>query len=729
MKNTSSYRAEELMKKLSLKEKIRQISCQMEYPIREDYEQKRKYNLGNYRNLGHFLHESKGKPLPTYEIANAINNDIKRCMESNPHSIPPIEHGEALHGAQWGMATCFPQPIAMASMFDKEMVEEIADVIGKECAVVGVRQALTPVVNVVRDCRWGRTVETFGEDVLLNSDMGTAICKGLQKNGVIATPKHYADNYSYGGRDSNVSDTSERTMREVYLKPFEKCIKEGGALSVMAAYNSWDGIPCTCNKFLLTDILRGEWNFEGFVVSDYGGVKGIAEAHRLFEDECKAQAESLKAGLDINFPKDSYDLLMNAYEKGYISEEDIDRALLRVLNAKFKIGLMDNPLVNEDEACRTVRCDAHKKLALEAARKSIVLLKNENILPLNKSKIKKLAIFGMGADVLPVGDNYSGPYKVKWTAEDVKTPLGYLSEYLEGAAEVIFSDDSKIEEIAPLCDAAIYFTSLIEGEGMDRSDIRLPGVRQTVQKDDNAIIVGKTEFSVNTNQEESIKKMIRSNPHSAVVLLNGSPIDMSEWHDECNAIIEAWYPGEQGAQAICEILFGDICPSGKLPITIPRNIGQVPIFYSMKPSGRGYGYVENDGSPLYPFGYGLSYTSFDLSDFTYETDGKSINTKLKIKNMGNCDGAEVVQLYLTGKNCDVVRPIKELCAYKRVDVRKNDTQQISLIIPEEAFFYLDRNMVYDMHDGDYTVTVGTSSVDTIDTAEIKVRDKQIFITD
>ncbi|MEE1011779.1 MAG: glycoside hydrolase family 3 C-terminal domain-containing protein [Acutalibacteraceae bacterium] len=420
---------------------------------------------------------------------------------------------------------------------------------------------------------------------------------------------------------------------------------------------------------------------------------------------------------------------MNAYEKGYISEEDIDRALLRVLNAKFKIGLMDNPLVNKDEACRTVRCDAHKKLALEAARKSIVLLKNENILPLDKSRIKKLAVFGMGADVLPVGDNYSGPYKVKWTAEDAKTPLDYLREYLEGVAEVIFSDDSKIEEIAPLCDAAIYFTSLIEGEGMDRSDIRLPGVRQTVQKDDNAIIVGKTEFSVNTNQEESIKRMIHSNPHSAVVLLNGSPIDMSEWHDECNAIIEAWYPGEQGAQAICEILFGDICPSGKLPITIPRNIGQLPIFYSMKPSGRGYGYVENDGSPLYPFGYGLSYTSFDLSDLNYETDGNSINIKLKIKNMGNYDGAEVIQLYLTSKNCDVVRPIKELCAYKRVDVRKNDTQQISLVIPDEAFFYLDRNMVYDMHDGDYTVTVGTSSVDTIDTAEIKVRDKQIFITD
>lgn len=729
MKKSSLEKARELLEKLSFEEKLLQLSCQMEYPIREDYEQKRTYRLGNYRNLGHFLHESKGMPVPTEEIAEAINNDVKRCMEENPHSIPPIQHGEALHGAQWGMATCFPQPIAMASMFDTEAVEKIADVIGKECAAVGVRQALTPVVNIVRDCRWGRTVESFGEDVLLNSDMGAAMCQGLQKNGVIATPKHYADNYSYGGRDSNVSDTSERTMREVYLKPFEKCVKEGGALSLMAAYNSWDGIPCTCNKFLLTDILRNEWGFEGFVVSDYGAVDGIANAHKLFEDECKAQAESLKAGLDINLPQDSSELLMEAYKKGYISEKDIDRALLRVLNAKFSIGLMDKPFTNKDEAKSLVRCEEHKKLALEAARKSIVLLKNNNVLPFYKKQIKKLAIFGMGADVIPVGDNYSGPYKVRWTAEDAKTPLKYLREYLDGFTQVIFADDSKIEEIASECDAAIYFTSLIEGEGMDRSDIRLPGVKKSAQKNENAVIVGKAEFEIITNQEESIKRMILSNPASAVILLNGSPVDMSAWHDECNAIIEAWYPGEQGAQAICEILFGDVCPGGKLPITIPRNVGQLPLFYSMKPSGRGYGYVENDGSPLYPFGYGLSYTTFSASDFSYNATNNGIEIKLTLKNTGNSDGSEVIQVYLSGKNCDVVRPIKELCAYKRVNIKKNKSEQINISIPPEAFFYYDRAMVFGMHNGDYTISVGTSCIDIINTAEAKVRDKQIFLID
>lgn len=726
MKNSPETRAKELLTKLSLHEKICQICCQMVYPIREDYEDMRNYEVGNCRNIGHFLHESKGYPLSPGEVTDAINNEIRLAIESNSNSIPPLEHGEALHGAQWGMATCFPQPIGMASMFDIETVEKIADAIGKECAVAGVRQALTPVVNVVRDCRWGRTVETFGEDVLLNSDMGAAICRGLQKNGVIATPKHYADNYSYGGRDSNVSDTSERTMREVFLKPFEKCIKDGGAMSIMAAYNSWDGIPCTCNEYLLNDILRKEWGFTGFVVSDYSGVNNICEAHMLYETEAEALAQSLKAGLDISLPWNSYDEITKALKNGYITEEDIDRAVLRVLRAKFAIGLFEKPFGDRDEAERIVRCEAHKQLALEAARKSIVLLKNEKILPLCKNKIKKIAVFGMGAKAIPVGDNYSGPYGVKWTAQDAKTPLMYLTEYLKDSAEVIFAEDEKIEEIAPLCDAAIYMTSLIEGEGMDRSDIRLPGITRTIQKNDHAEIVGKIEFSVKTNQEDSIKRMAASNSNSIVLLLNGSPIDMSAWIEHCPAVIEAWYPGEQGAQAITEILFGELSPSGKLPITIPRNVGQLPLFYSMKPSGRGYGYVENDGSPLYPFGFGLSYTSFTFDDFSYNVSESKLRISCSVENIGNFDGDEVIQIYFSARNCDVVMPLKELKAYKRISLNKQQKNRINIEIPTEAFYYYNRHMVYDMHDGVYTVYIGTSSTDIKHEFEIKVHNKNLI---
>ena len=721
-----AIRAQKLLEQLSLEEKLYQLSAQMLFGVESDYEQKRNPKEGNYRNPGHFMHAKREKPAPPSEVAERINRDVRLTMDAHPHAIPPIEHGEALHGAQWGMATCFPQPISMASTFDDELVAEIADVIGKECAVVGVRQALTPVVNIVRDCRWGRTIETFGEDVLLASNMGVAICRGLQKNGVIATPKHFADNYSYGGRDSNYSDTSERTMREVYLRPFEKCFKEGGAMSVMAAYNAWEGVPCSCNERLLTEILRDEWRFDGFVVSDYWGVEGVYEAHKLVDDFWKAEARCLKAGLDVNLPHSCYEKLVKALEEGEITEADVDCAVLRVLTAKFAIGLMDNPFADGKAADALVRCDAHKHLALEAARRSIVLLKNDNVLPLDRKQIKTLAVFGASANELPVGKNYSGPYQRLWEAEDAQTPLQYLREYLGDSVKVIYAEDEKIEEIASQCDAAIYFTTVVEGEGMDRSDIRLPAYTKKVQADEAAIIVGKFEIEVKTNQEESIRRMTAVNANSIVMLLNGAPVDMTAWVDGCGAVLEAWYPGEQGAQAMTEILFGDVNPSAKLPITFPRGVGQLPLFYSAKPSGRGYGYVENDGSPRYPFGYGLSYTTFAVKNAVCKLGEDSLNITLDLTNTGERDGAEVIQIYLSGYNCDVVMPIKELKAYKRVEVAAGETVTVTLEVSAEAFRYYDRKMAYGMHNGDYTVSVATSCVDVHRTFEVQVREGKLL---
>ena len=724
---TPKQRAAELLSRMSLEEKLYQLSGQMVFSIGEKYETEREHRMGNFRNPGHFMHYERPEAAPASEVAERINRDVRLSMDAQPNGVPPNEHGEALHGAQWGMATSFPQPIGMASTFNDDIVSQIGDAIGKECVAVGVRQALTPVVNIARDCRWGRTIETFGEDVLLSSNMGVAICRGLQKNGVIATPKHYADNYSYGGRDSNVSDTSERTMREVYLKPFEKCFKEGGALSVMAAYNSWEGVPCSCNERLLTEILRDEWGFEGFVVSDYGGVEGVSNAHKMVDTNWKAQAMCLKAGLDVNLPSPSFDNLKKAYDEGWITDADVDLAVLRVLTTKFAIGLMDDPFVDSAAADGIVRSDAHKALALEAARQSIILLKNEGLLPLNKKQVKKVAVFGAGADVFPVGMNYSGPYGTPWTAKDAETPVQFLRKYLAGTAEVIYAEDERIEEVAAACDVALYLTTVVEGEGMDRSDLRLPGITRKAQQDEAAIIVGKFEAEVKTDQEESIRRMIKANPNSAVVLLNGAPVDMSGWMDNCNAILEAWYPGEQGAQAICEILFGDANPSAKLPITFPRSVGQLPLFYSMKPSGRGYGYVENDGSPLYPFGYGLSYTTFNLDDFgCVEKDG-GLAVSLTVENTGERDGAEVVQIYLSGRNCDVVMPRIELKAYKRVEVAAGGKTQVTIEVPNEAFCYYDRKMNFGMHNGDYTVSVATSCTDVKKTFEVSVKDGKLTV--
>jgi beta-glucosidase len=494
----------------------------------------------------------------------------------------------------------------------------------------------------------------------------------------------------------------------------------------MAAYNSWEGVPCTANYRLLTEILRDEWGFEGFVVSDYWGVEGVHESHKLAESYHKAEAVCLKAGLDVNLPHSCYEKLVKAYEEGLITEEDVDRAALRVLTAKFAVGLMDHPFVDPAAANDLVRCDAHKQLALESARRTVILLKNNGLLPLKKEGIRKLAVFGAGANKLPVGENYSGPYKRLWEAPDAKTPLEYLREYLDGYAEVIFAEDKDIETVAAECDAALYMTTVVEGEGMDRSDIRLPGVTRKAQADEGAIIVGKLEMEVKTDQEESIRRMTAANKNSAVILLNGSPVDMTAWLDDCTAVLEAWYPGEQGARAITEILFGEVNPSAKLPITFPRSVGQLPLFYAAKPSGRGYGYVENDGSPLYPFGYGLSYTTFAMDDFAMETKGDSLSLTLTVSNTGDLDGAEVVQVYLSGKHCDVVLPRMELKAYQRVEVKAGEKRTVSIHVPADAFRYYDRKMNYGMHGGDYSVMIGTSCTDIVKTFEVKARDGKLI---
>ncbi len=719
---TPSERAQLLLNEMSIDEKLWQLSADMIYSVEEDYDQVREPRHGHYRNPGHFMHHTLEKPATPYEVTERINKDIEISIAHQPHGIPPIENGEALHGAQWGMATCFPQPIAMASSFDDALMADVADIIGKECAVVGVRQVFAPVINIVRDCRWGRTVETFGEDVLLSSNMGYEMCKGLEKNGVIASPKHFVDNYGEGGRDSNYSNNSERTLREVFLKPFEKCFREGVAHSVMPAYTAWDGIPCSANKKLLTKILRDEWGFDGFAVSDYRGIDGVYKAHRLTDSYPKAHAMCIKAGLEVNLPFSSIENLRDAYKEGYLTDDDVNKAVFSVLKTKFAFGLFDRPYADPEEAQALVRCESHKKTALKAARETIILLKNDGLLPLDKKKVKRIGVFGDSANILPVGLNYSGSYKAPWTAEDAETPLDYLRKYLGEDAEVIFASDRDIETVAPGCDACLYFTTIVEGEGLDRCNIDLPKVsHEAEQADGHAYIVGRIKYEIHSDQDTSIKKLLCANPNTVIMMLNGAPVDMSAWIEDAKAVVEAWYPGEQGAQAMAELIFGDYSPSAKLPITIPRCVGQLPLYYCYKPSGRRYSYNDNDGTPLYAFGHGLSYTTFEFSDVNTACEGNSLHISFSLANTGCMDGAEVVQIYLSGKNCDVVMPLKELKAYKRVEVEKGKTKQVSLTLGQEAFSYYDQCLDFGMHDGDYTVLIGTASDNIAHSFEVKVR--------
>ena len=714
-------RAAALLRELTLDEKIRQVTADMYFDVDGDYDARRDPLCGSYRNPGHFMHQKRETPAAPAEVAAKINKDVKASIEAQPHRIPPIENGEALHGAQWGMCTNFPQPIGLASSFDPALAERVADAIGKECAAVGVRQVFAPVVNLARDCRWGRTVETFGEDVRLTSDMGAAMCRGFAKNGVIATPKHFADNYGFGGRDSNYAETSERTMRETILPPFKACF-DAGAGAVMAAYNGWEGVPCSANKRLLTDILRGDWGFSGFVVSDYWGVEGLRTAHRMVDSDARAVALALKAGLDVILPFNAFAAVKEAVEKGELTERELDRNVLHVLTAKFRLGLFERPFADGEAANALVRCPAHKALALEAARESVVLLKNDGVLPLQKDRVKRVGVFGQSAKLIPIGANYSGPYQAPWRGEDAPTPLEALREFFGGEAEVLFGEPNEIETLAPTCDVNFYFTTILEGEGSDRSDLQLPSVSvHKASESDGGLIVDAAAQSVTDDQERSILRLCAADPNAVVVLQNGAPIDMTAWIGQTKAVVESWYPGEQGARALTEILFGITNPSGKLPITIPQTVGQLPLFYAHKPSGRGYGYCDNDGRPLFPFGFGLSYTTFAVSDAALSLKKDGAEVSFRLTNTGGCDGAEVAQLYLGSHDCAVVRPVKELKAYARVALRAGETKQVTLQLEKDAFCYYDESMRYGLHDGEHTLLLGTSSEDICARFELTVQ--------
>ena len=725
MKELPEVRAAALLREMTTDEKIRQVTADMYFDVDDDYDARRDPLCGSYRNPGHFMHQNHATPASPAQVAGKINEDVRRSIEAQPHGIPPIENGEALHGAQWGMCTNFPQPIGLASTFDPALVARVADAIGKECAAVGVRQVFAPVVNLARDCRWGRTVETFGEDVLLTSDLGAAMCRGFQQNGVIATPKHFADNYGPGGRDSNYAETSERTMRETILPPFKACF-DAGAGAVMAAYNGWDGVPCSANRRLLTGILRDDWGFSGFVVSDYWGVEGLRSAHRIAASDAYAAALALKAGLDVILPFNEFSAVKEALEKGFLTEQELDANVLRVLTAKFRLGLFDAPYADAEAADALVRCREHRALALEAAREAIVLLKNDGVLPLQKNSVKRIGVFGQSAKLIPIGANYSGPYKAPWQGSDAPTPLEALREFFGGAAEVIFGESDEIEQLAPTCDVNLYFTAILEGEGSDRSDLRLPSVAvQRTETHGGGLIVDEAEQSVTDDQEASILRLCDADPNAIIVLQNGAPIDMTAWIDRAKAVIESWYPGEQGARALTEILFGVTNPSGKLPITMPKTVGQLPLFYAHKPSGRGYGYCDDDGKPLYPFGFGLSYTDFSIDAAALALTGDGAAVTFRITNTGARDGAEVVQLYLSSHDCLVVRPVKELKAYARVALRAGETQTVTLRLQKDAFCYYDADLRYGLHDGGHTLLLGTSSEKTCATFELTVRNETI----
>ena len=705
-------RVNDLMKRMSTEEKVAQLSAQLLYG--DEFYENRDYTAGHVRNVGHFMPNASPSA-----VAEAINEDTRLSMEASRWGIPVLHHGEALHGAQWGNATCFPQSIAMGATFDDGLYYRVGQVVAQELRAVGVRQVYAPVINITRDQRWGRGQESYGEDVLLNSRMGVAYVKALQEGGVVATPKHFVDNYSEGGHDSFASITSWRELREVYLEPFRACFQEGGARSVMSAYNSVDGVPASCNSVLLQDILKKEWGFEGYVVSDYGAVEIVHGSHRMAPSEDDALALCLENGLDLQLANTSTGLV-ELVRSGKVSQKTLDEAVRRILKVKFELGLFDQPFVEADKASEIVRSAEHRELAYESACKAMTLLKNDGILPLKGGR--RIGLFGPAADKVNLGD-YSGGYG-GWHGDGAVSPYEGLKAAFPG--EVVLGHGQDVSALARSCDVLLFFPTIAEEEGSDRSSFRLPSAQEPVRREETGavIVAGQQNLGIEIDQEKMVRDLIATGKPVVVVLHNGAVIEISDWVDGVSAVLEAWYPGEQGGRAIADVLTGAVNPGGRLPFSWVRSIGQNPYYYSIKPSGRGYGYVENDGSPLYPFGYGLSYTTFEYRDFQLPPElkaGENLKVKVTVTNTGSVAGDEVVQLYAHDELASVARPLKQLVAFRRVTLAPGESREVELEVPYRQFGLWDQQMRFGVEEGWFEMWLGRNANDRIDGGQVYVR--------
>jgi beta-glucosidase len=747
-------RAKDLITKMTLDEKMAQLSGVWSYELLGSgkFAPERAESLLE-NGIGHICRPGVATGFPPRDMAELLNGIQKFLAENTRLGIPALVHEECLNGFMAKNATIFPQIIGMASTWEPELVDKMTRVTRAQMMAVGVRQGFSPVLDVARDPRWGRVEETYGEDPYLVAIMGTTFVKGLQgediKQGVVATLKHFVGyGKSEGGLNWAPADIPPRMLREVYLYPFEKAIKEGGALSVMNAYHEIDGIPCGASTELLTDILRNEWGFEGVVVSDYYAVDNLQSYHRMAPNKANAARLALTAGIDSELPThDCYaQPLKEQVEKGLVSEKLIDRAVSRILRLKFMMGLFENPYVKAGEAAKVFDLPEHRKLALEAARKSIVLLKNEDgILPLDKN-IKTIAIIGPNADVQRnlLGD-YTYPAHIEITimaaeatgaqppapderADHVTVPVVTILEgikakvgkdisilYAAGCEYNSASKDGFPEAVkaAQAADVAIMVvggkSGLMPdctcGELRDSAELRLPGV-----------------------QDDLVRAICETGTPVVLVLVDGRPLALGWIAEKMPAIIEAWLPGEEGGNAVADVIFGDYNPGGKLPISFPAKVGQIPVYYGHKPSGNRsqfWGdYVDASTSPAFEFGYGLSYTIFKFSNLRVEPKqvpltGK-ISVKVDVENTGNRAGEEVAQLYINDVVASITRPVKELKGFKRIALEPGETRTVEFALQAETLGFYGKDMEFTVEPGIFKVMIGRSSKDILLEGEFEV---------
>jgi beta-glucosidase len=727
---------------MTLKEKAAQMICIWQQKSSTLVDERGRFDLKKAKE--HFKDRiglgQVGRPSDAGGGANAkemaeLTNSIQRFFIQNSRlGIPVIFHEECLHGHAAIDATNFSQPIGLGASFDPELVLRLFEMTAEEARIRGTHQALTPVVDVAREPRWGRVEETYGEDPYLVSRLGIAAVQGFQgdatfsdKKHVIATLKHFA---AHGQPESGTNcapvNVSERILREVFLFPFKQAIQKGGAISIMASYNEIDGVPSHANQWLLRDVLRKEWGFKGYVVSDYFAVRELHEragffGNHLAADGKEAAALALKAGVNIELPDpDCYVHIVELVRKGIIKESLIDELVAPMLVWKFKLGLFEDPYVDPDAAEKIVGCDAHRNLALQAARETITLLKNEaGIAPLDLRTIRTLAVIGPNADRRMLG-GYSGQPKhcstlLQGIRDRVGDSVGVL--YHEGCKITIGGSWQQDEVVPgdPEADRKSIAEAVKVAEQADVVILAIGGNEQTSREAWMLNHLGdRASLDMVGLQDELVNAIVATGKPVIAFLFNGRPLSIRNLAQHVPVIFECWYLGQETGQAIAEVLFGDVNPGGKLPITIPRSVGHIPAYYNYKPAAR-RGYLFEDISPLYAFGFGLSYTSFLIGKPRLAKPvirrNESTAVRVDITNTGRCAGDEVVQMYIHDRVSSVTRPVKELKGFRRIALEPGQTRTVSLEITPEHLAFYDIDMKCVVEPGEFEIMVGNSSRD------------------
>jgi beta-glucosidase len=734
-------RTRDLLSRMTLKEKVAQMLCIWEKKASTmvDAEgnfdaQKAKASFKDRLGLGQVGRPSDaGGGRNARQMAELTNAIQKFIIGTSRLKIPVIFHEECLHGHAAIDGTSFPQPIGLGATFDPELVQKLFEMTAEEARIRGAHQALTPVVDVAREPRWGRVEETYGEDPYLVSCMAIAAVRGFQgdatfkdKKHVIATLKHFA---AHGQPESGTNcapvNVSERVLREVFLPTFKQAIQKGGAISVMASYNEIDGVPSHANRWLLRDVLRKEWGFQGYVVSDYFAIRELNErpgffGNHLAEDGKQAAALAVKAGVNIELPDaDCYPHIVELVRKGMLKESLLDDLIAPLLLWKFRLGLFEDPYVDPDAAERIVGCDAHRELALRAARETITLLENRGAaVPLDRGKIKTIAVIGPNADRELLG-GYSGkPQHCSTVLQGIRDRAGSINVLYHEGCKITIGGSWQQDEVVP-SDPAEDRKSIAEAvEVAKQADVVVLAIGGNEQTSREAWALNhmgdRASLDMVGRQDELVDAIAATGKPVIAFLFNGRPLAIRNLSERASTIFECWYLGQEMGTAVAEVLFGDVNPGGKLPITIPRSVGHLPAYYNYKPAAR-RGYLFEDVHPLYPFGFGLSYTTFQFGEPRLEKSvikrSESTVVRVDVTNTGPVKGDEVVQMYIRDKVSSVTRPVKELKGFGRIALDPGQTETVVFDIAPEHLAFYDINMKYGVEPGEFEIMIGNSSRD------------------